>query len=405
MDSEKAASRTGESSSEERHGNGAETVTENKTIEWVVEAGLCTQCGWCVPNCPTQAIVQRETPSGFLFPRVQADKCTLCGLCDRICSGWHIEKQIQDQKSDPFKGPVLGAFCGYATDPAVRSNSQSGGVVSALLCYQLESGCIDGALVSRMPRDGSLRPFASLTRNSDEVLSAAGSKYCPVHLGTELRRDMKNTESITVVGTSCQIQTIRNAQVHLKERQKNIRLTIGLFCDRILSRLTIDQLCEKAGCAPADVTDFHYRSKARRGWPGEVRIEEKTGQEHFLAAEERIRTKDAFTPARCRVCFDKMNVLADIAVGDAYGLRTDKQGYSVILARTERGKDALEAAQSAGVLVLEPVESEAVFRVRESSRNGKTGQHTPPLGRGWGAIHRSFSFLHATCHGAGASER
>jgi coenzyme F420 hydrogenase subunit beta len=350
-------------------------VTEKKTIEWIVEAGLCTQCGWCVPNCPTQAIVQCETPSGYLFPRVEADKCTLCGLCGSICSGWHLENGIQDEKSDSFKGPVLGAFCGYATEPEIRSKSQSGGIVSALLCYQLESGCIDRALVAKMPRDGSLRPFALFAKTPDEVLSAGGSKYCPIHFGPELCLDLKNTVSITIVGISCQIQTIRNVQARLKKKQERIGLTIGLFCDRILSHLAIDQLCEKVGCAMEDAADFHYRSKERNGWPGEVRIEEHGGQKHFLVAQERIRIKDTFTPARCRVCFDKMNVLSDIAVGDAYGLRNDKRGYSVVLARTQRGLDVLRRAQEAGYIVLEAVESEAVFR----------GQKTAVKRRDWSA--------------------
>ena len=385
----------------DKTGSGHGSARKKQTIEWVVEGGLCTQCGWCVPNCPTQAIVQCETPSGYLFPRVEADKCTLCGLCDSICSGWHLAAGIRDQKNDSFKGPVLGAFCGYATDSEVRSRSQSGGIVSALLCYQLESGCIDRALVSRMPRDGSLRPFASFARTSDQVLSAGGSKYCPIHFGSELRWDMKNSESISIVGTSCQIQTIRNAQARLKEKQRRVWLTIGLFCDRILSHLAIDQLCEKAGCAMADVADFHYRSKERRGWPGEVRIEEKSGQEHFLPAQERIRTKDTFTPARCRVCFDKMNVLADIAVGDAYGLRTDKRGYSVILARTEKGADALEAAENAGLIVLEPVESEAVFRGQKIAAKR---QDWAIYTAAWAGLGRTAPHFHLSSHNSPRSK-
>jgi hypothetical protein len=57
-----------------------------------------------------------------------------------------------------------------------------------------------------------------------------------------------------------------------------------------------------------------------------------------------------------------MNVLSDIVVGDAWGLSKDKEGFSAILVRTEKGRDALLSAQKAGVLKLENVEAGAIFK-------------------------------------------
>jgi len=48
-------------------------MTTEKTIQPVVEEGLCTQCGWCVMLCPEAAIVQRETPVGYLLPQIISD--------------------------------------------------------------------------------------------------------------------------------------------------------------------------------------------------------------------------------------------------------------------------------------------------------------------------------------------
>jgi len=118
-------------------------MMNRRTIGSVVEDGLCAQCGWCVVSCPTAAITQRETPAGHLLPGINKEKCILCGTCHRNCSGWHLEEGIIDTRSDLLPGPILASFVGHATDTEIRSKAQSGGIVSAILCHQMESGNIE----------------------------------------------------------------------------------------------------------------------------------------------------------------------------------------------------------------------------------------------------------------------
>jgi len=68
-----------------------------------------------------------------------------------------------------------------------------------------------------------------------------------------------------------------------------------------------------------------------------------------LPARERVACKDFFTPRRCRLCFDKMNILADITCGDPYGISRDVKGRSVMLTRTSAGQGAVQSAIDAGV--------------------------------------------------------
>jgi hypothetical protein len=42
-------------------------MIEKRTIEWVVDAGLCPQCAWCIPNWPTPAISQQNDSIGFFL--------------------------------------------------------------------------------------------------------------------------------------------------------------------------------------------------------------------------------------------------------------------------------------------------------------------------------------------------
>jgi coenzyme F420 hydrogenase subunit beta len=87
------------------------------------------------------------------------------------------------------------------------------------------------------------------------------------------------------------------------------------------------------------------------------------GEEFVLPAQRRMEIKQFFTPARCRICFDKMNIFSDITVGDPHGIvgvdRT--RGESVVLVRNQKGAELISAALSAGLIYLRSVEPQEVF--------------------------------------------
>lgn len=346
-------------------------MTIQKTIESVVEDGLCAQCGWCVLNCPSGAISQRETPVGHLLPVVEGDKCTCCGICYRNCSGWHVEDGVLDTESDLFEGPILAAFIGHATDTEIRSKAQSGGIISAILCHQIESGNITHALVTEMPTDGSLRPRARLAETREQVLKARGSQYCPVLWESSLSSHLRRADKVSIVGTSCQMQTVCNGQKH-GMRSDQIALKIGLFCDQILSYCAIDHLLEAAHVERNDVSSLRYKDRCHGDFPGDLRIDRRESDPLYLSNSIRLGIKAAYTPPRCRLCFDKINVLSDIAVGDTWGITSSKDGCSAILARTKRGLAALIAAESAGAIDIQPVLPQDIIRGQGVDKRRRT---------------------------------
>jgi coenzyme F420 hydrogenase subunit beta len=338
-------------------------VLAKRDISAVVASSLCTGCGTCVAACPHGAITMQETPGGLLLAGIDEASCSGCGLCAKVCGGDHLEPGLLDTHVDPFRGPVLDAFCGYAADPDLRLASQSGGLVTALLCHLLQAKQIDGAVVTEMPEDGSLRPRPVLATDCAAIKRASGSKYCPVPANVAFRQAFENrAERLAVVGLPCHVHGLRNGQAAIPAWQRRVALVIGLFCERTLTYGAIDHIISYGDCPRAEVATFRFKSKVRSGWPGESYVRAKDGTEHFISNRHRLVAKDAFTPARCRLCFDKMNVLSDLSFGDAWGVREEKQGYSVVLARTRRGLDALQSAASAGAICVERVDPEAVFR-------------------------------------------
>ncbi len=92
----------------------------------------CTGCMACVNACPAGAMEIMENEYGFLTPVVNADKCTGCGLCERICL---INKPVRETYP-------CSAFSAYHKDPAVVKKSSSGGAFYALAQHVLEKGGI-----------------------------------------------------------------------------------------------------------------------------------------------------------------------------------------------------------------------------------------------------------------------
>ena len=331
-----------------------------KRVDEVVEQDLCTGCGSCVAVCPQDAIQMKETVSGLLAPAINPALCNHCELCTKVCPGDHFEEGMIAEGIDLFNGPVRNSYLVQHRQRDLLAVAQSGGAVTGLLLHLLESRRIDRALVTLMPQDGSLRPYPLLTRNPETIRKSCGSKYCPVPLNTRLS-EISPTERIAVVGLPCHLHGVAHLCRHLPHWRRENLLLIGLVCDRILSFHAMDYLIYRAGLHRKDVRSFHFRSKQCSGWPGDVRIVTRDGNSLFLPARKRIECKDLFTPQRCRLCFDKMNVLSDITCGDPHGLSKDIKGQSAILARTSAGQSAVQSAIQAGVFVSRSISADDLF--------------------------------------------
>lgn len=334
----------------------------SKTIDEVVDNLLCTQCGTCVSVCPVQAIEMHETPAGMLVGIAHDKKCIACGLCRRFCPGATLNLNLDDF-GDPFRGNISGAYVGHCIDGTLRSTGQSGGVVSGLLLYLLETGRINAALVSTMPQDGSLRPKSVLARTKEEICSAQGSKYCPVPLNSTLRH-IQPGEIIATVGVPCQIHGIHNLERGNSALVAGIQYKIGLFCDRTLHYTCIDKMASKARLKLADIAGIEYRSKAKSGWPGDVSFKLHSGDIRYFPSTHRTRLKEYFTPPCCRLCFDKTNILSDLSIGDAWGVSETSKGDSVIIARNEKGVSLLMDACDKGYLEVEPFDVDSILKAQ-----------------------------------------
>ena len=287
-----------------------------KTVQSIVDNCLCTGCGACAGICPAHVIEMKTNCSGYLYAAVDSRLCILCGKCAKVCPS-NPDNEYSTEIDHLRIGKNIAGYVGYATEPVIRNMSQSGGVVTALLCYLLERGDIEGAIVNNL-NEKTARPECTLATSKEAIIDAAGSYYSqsPV-VKTILEHTDKKTAAVVL---GCQAESLH----FIRKKYPKITLpeyTIGLICAGQNSGYMIDDLIEQMGYDMEDKDRFRFRFRFRfkykpcGGWPGDIYLS-ASNREYRLPKERRHALKQVYELHRCIPCFDKMNAFCDIGCGD-----------------------------------------------------------------------------------------
>ena len=334
-------------------------MSEAKNIQAVVANALCTACGACSGVCPTQAIEMLVNAAGYLVAAIRMEQCTNCGLCRKVCPSVPENQVMVVGASDPFHGISLSAYIGHAVDQEIRQKSQSGGIVSALLCYLLEERLIQGAVVNQFSSQDR-RPLAVYATTRQAVLAGAGSYYSQSSVVKTILANKDKRMAAVVLG--CQAESLKLIRA-INPTLGVPAYTIGLICAGQYSGAYIDELISLAGCRNAQINGFRFRDKSAGDWPGHVKIY-AADKNYILDKKYRHMLKPVYEAYRCLLCFDQMNVQSDLVVGDPWGIdhAENKTGNSVIVVRTEKGKALLEGAVKQGYIDVAEVPVKDVIR-------------------------------------------
>lgn len=82
----------------------------------------CTGCATCFAVCPQHAISMEKDIYGFLYPKIDHNKCIECNLCEKKCPLLHKQE---------YKIPEKIIAC-YWKDEKKRIESTSGGIGTLL---------------------------------------------------------------------------------------------------------------------------------------------------------------------------------------------------------------------------------------------------------------------------------
>lgn len=327
-------------------------------ISKVVDSGFCTGCGACASIAHAGKVQMKIAASGFYRPQVQApltdsESTTFA----KVCPGVVVQHESgAAANSHPIWGPLKTVQTGYSLDADLRRFGSSGGVVSGLALYLLESGKVD-FVVQNAPADND--PFGNqiqVSYTKSEVLRSAGSRYGPSSPLSQLRELLETGKRFAFVGKPCDVAALRAlARVDARIDQQ-IPYMLSFMCAGVPSRIGTIAVVRELQMEPNEVTAFRYRGD---GWPGKAKATNSRGE----VAEMDYATSwgtilNRHLQFRCKICPDGTGEFADVVCADAwygdngYPSFEERDGRSLVLSRSLKGQELLAAAERDGAVKL-----------------------------------------------------
>lgn len=300
----------------------------------------CFGCFACIDICPARAIVSVEDKEGFLFPLLNATRCTQCGKCWKICPANNLGLGNDSQPE------VYGA---WHKDADVVKGSTSGGAFTALASVVLEKGgCVYGA---KFTPGWNLRHCRAT--DFAQLVPMRGSKYVQSSCeGTyhDIANDLRSGKNVLFVGTPCQVAAVQRYMLDVPGNSN--LLCVDIICHGVNSPGVFKKYVQHLEDVEGDeLVSFNFRQKDC-GWLApqvEARFRRKKlvrvfDMDPFISGFR----KNLYLRESCYKCpFAKTPRSGDITIGDFWGVPNEmysKEGVSVVLLNNDKGKVFLAGA-------------------------------------------------------------
>ncbi|MES2349830.1 MAG: Coenzyme F420 hydrogenase/dehydrogenase, beta subunit C-terminal domain [Pseudomonadota bacterium] len=345
------------------------------SLEKVVDSGLCTGCGACQAMFPAKVTVLLNA-EGYLRPQASQplDPAELRQF-SQICPGAGLEHHALEAPYDALWGPLMTIRTGYSLDETIRYEGSSGGVLSALLVYLLESKKVDFvAHVKADPAD-PIGNAMSISRNRQEVLEGAGSRYAPSAPLAAIEALLSEGKRFAFVGKPCDVAGLRQyLRVH-PQAAAQIPYMLSFMCAGIPSRKGTIAILKKLEVEPEEVASFTFRGN---GWPGmSTAITHQGRRSEMDYATSWGTILNRHLQFRCKICPDGIGEFADVVGADAwYGKDgypdfAERAGRSLVLSRTRAGEQLVQDAVAAGYIAVEALAREEIAKMQPYQENRK----------------------------------
>ena len=336
-------------------------------IEEVHKKGICQECGGCVSFCNAleKEIIGFKTSSGP--PEyINEDQCLECGICYAICPQTHVLDDdlneiynFSDFSSMPI-GHLRNIYICQTNDEVFLKYGTDGGVVNTLLNFLLEKKLIDGAIVAKTKAAFSRE--ANIAKSRKDLIDSSGVKLDLHHQVTEIQKFHTYTSSIqelkkvkfdklAVVGTPCQIYTIRCMQDLGIIPSQNIDLCIGLFCyeNFFFDKNKGEQFEKDFKVKFDDIEKLNIKE--------DLIVKVKDGKTIHIP----FKKLNNYMRSACNACSDFTNIYADISFG---GLGSPDK-FTTVITRTKKGDEIFDKALKAEVIKSVKIEKERLKEIKD----------------------------------------
>ncbi len=309
---------------------------------------FCTGCGLC--QSMGQCTLETDE-KGFLHPKDGDD-----AWFSKVCPASGCQMKHMDEKE--IWGKYEGVYLGYSSNEEIRKKASSGGVLSEIAAFLLQTGKVDEIIHVGADPDDPTKTKIYYSTTEEEVLSRCGSRYSISSPLMEISK-LDANKKYAFIGKPCDVTALRNYMNKKTEMQKQICYLLSFFCMGLPSVQAQNNLLKDLDCTHENCRSLVYRGN---GWPGYTTAIDKNGKEHRMEYESswgKYLGRDVMYA--CKFCADGLGEMSDISCGDAWYLKDDgtpdfseMKGRNVIFARTAEGKKLLDEMEKEGKINCTP---------------------------------------------------
>lgn len=330
------------------------------------------------------------------FNEVEYNQCVGCGLCEAQYRN-HVKMKVNDkgfirpffingydkkkiqsicpvgrapnEYSNNIWGQYRAVYLGSSLNNQICDIGSSGGIITQVLLYLLESEMVDGIIHIGSDSNNPLRNSTYVSKSGEEVIRNAGSRYSPSSPLCKLDKYLTEDMKYAFVGKPCDIRALKNYAKENPIVGERIIFTVSFFCAGTPSFNGTDQILKELEINKNDVTDFRYRGN---GWPGYTTAITRTGERKSMTYNQSwggILRK--YVQAHCRWCADGVGEFADISCGDAWYL----DRYNQPIFKEDKGRNVIFARSKQGERILKEMSENKLINIIDYSDNLSSLKH------------------------------
>lgn len=307
----------------------------------------CTRCGVCREIYPKNFFIENNN---FVLKEnlssIQLKKF------NKFCPGLGFSYINNKKKDSNLIGKFTASYVGFSNNNILRKNSASGGVITEILIYLIQTKKVDYVLMPVQSENYNNLPEYKLTKNINEIKKNSQSIYTKIPVKNLL---LKKSKKIVFVGLPDQISSVKKL-IKNKLIKNNIKFFIGPMVGINMDSNSIDGI----------KLSFNIKSSAkieklkwREGkWPGYLGIK--------FNGYKKIKLKKFYynflLPFYCSheslLSADFSNEDADISVGDAWSPKyenSNQGGFSLIWSKNKIGDNLLNTMAKEKRISLEKI--------------------------------------------------
>jgi len=337
-----------------------------KNLKYIIDRKLCLGCGICESLGKNQGYSMYLGSNGFYsveFPNNRNNilEQDILEICPTV--------NLTVAKSNSVWGDLKSVNYAWSNNDVIRQNGSSGGVITAIATYLLEQKEVNAILQVGNTKGSALYNELKISRNSEEVLENASSRYAPALIFNQITQILDSTsETYGFVGKPCDIIALKKLITKYPIYTSRIKYFISLFCAGISSYLGTQVLLKKETGRTEIPLKLKYRGD---GWPGNFTANYKDG---FVYKSTYIdsygRYLRDYTHFRCKICPDGIGLSADIVVGDAWETANgytdfdERPGRSFVIVRNLTGQKLIDKMTNKESITIETLEIDKLSQIQ-----------------------------------------